>query len=102
MFQEKLKVSEQMETEEGISSPVSQNTTSSFLQKTNKKSVTVESPPTLRKKIWKDKSSSLNENIPTTKLLKILDQASTLREKVLIPYWNQHSKEISTKLWLPT
>ena len=65
-------------------------------------SVIAESQPPPKKKIWKDKLSILDVNILTTKSLKILDQALTLKEKVLTPFWIAHSKEISEKLWLPT
>ena len=65
-------------------------------------SAIAESQPPHKKKIWKDKLSILDVNILTTKSLKILDQALTLKEKVLTPFWTPHSKEISEKLWLPT
>ena len=65
-------------------------------------SVTVECPLPHKKKIWKDKLNISDINILTTKSLKILDQVLTLKEKVLTPFWTQHSKEISEKLWLPT
>jgi predicted site-specific integrase-resolvase len=57
-------------------------------------SVIAESQLPLKKKIWKDKLSILDVNILTTKSLKILDQALTLKEKVLTPFWTSHSKEI--------
>jgi len=65
-------------------------------------SVTVVSPRLLKKKTWIDKSNSSKENTLTTKLLKILDQVLTRKEKVLTPFWTQESKEMSKKLWLPT
>ena len=65
-------------------------------------SATAGSLLTPKKKIWKDKLSSSDLDTLTTKLLRILDQGSTLREKDLTPFWTQHSKEISEKLWLPT
>src|SRR3990167_5585384 len=64
-------------------------------------SVTVESPPPLKKRIWKDKLNSSEINTLTMKSLKILDQASTLKEKDLTPFWNQQSKELSEMLWSP-
>lgn len=66
------------------------------------KSVTVEYQLTHKKKIWKDKLSSLEMNTQHMKLLKILDQVSISKEKDLIPFWNMQSKETSKKLWLPT
>ena len=55
-----------------------------------------------KKKTWNLKSNSLNEHILTTKLLEILEVESTLKEKVLTPFWTLQSKVISQKLWLPT
>jgi IS605 OrfB family transposase len=66
------------------------------------RSVTVESQPDLKKKIWKGKSPSSNNSTQIMKLLKILDQASTQKEKVLTPFWTKQSEEISKRLWLPT
>ena len=68
----------------------------------NKESVTAESHPTGKRKIWNDKLSSSEINILTTQLLRTLDQALTSKEKVLTPFWTPQSKEISKKLWLPT
>ena len=65
-------------------------------------SATVESLPSRKKKIWKDKLPISEINIQTTKLLKILDQELISKEKVLTPFWTQQSKVISEKLWLPT
>jgi len=67
-----------------------------------KKSVTVESPRLRKKKIWRDKLSSSEISILLTKSSKILDRVSTLKEKVLTPFWTQQSKETSQRLWLPT
>ena len=72
------------------------------LQEQNKKYVTVESQLHHKKMILEDRFSFLNSIILTTQLSLILDQESTLKEKVLKPYWNLQSKEISNKLWLPT
>jgi IS605 OrfB family transposase len=55
-----------------------------------------------KNKIWKDKLSTSEIDILNTKLLQTLDQVSTSNEKDLTPFWNQQSKEISKKLWLPT
>ena len=66
------------------------------------KSATVESPLLRKKKIWRDKLDFSKENTLTTKLSKILDRVSTLKEKGLTPFWTQESKELSKKLWLPT
>ena len=55
-----------------------------------------------KKKIWKDKLTHSKINLSDTELLKILDQDLISKEKVLMPFWNQQSKEISKKLLLPT
>ena len=68
----------------------------------DKKSVIVECQQKAKKKIWKDKLSSSEPNILITKLCRILDQASILKEKRFKPFWTQESNEISKKLWLPT
>jgi IS605 OrfB family transposase len=68
----------------------------------NETSATVEYPHLDKEKTWKDKQNGLDPIILTTKLLETLDQASTLKEKDLTPYWTQQSKVISEKLWLPT
>lgn len=68
----------------------------------NVTSATVESQPVPKKKIWRDKSNTLEVNSQTMKLSEIMDQVSILKERVLTPFWNQHSRDISQKLWLPT
>ena len=65
-------------------------------------SVTAESQLLHKKKTWKDKFSSSELTTLNSKLLKILDLESTLKEKVLIPFWTPQSKAISEQLWLPT
>jgi len=104
IIKESLNVLEQKETTVDISCQMS---LLCQLKKDNNKttkeiSVIAEYQPLPKKKIWKDKLSILDVNILTTKSLKILDQALTLKEKVLTPFWTPHSKEISEKLWLPT
>jgi putative transposase len=60
------------------------------------------SPLTHKKKIWKDKLNISKESLEITKLSRILDQDSILREKVLTPFWNSHTEVKSKNLWLPT
>ena len=74
----------------------------SNLIKSESESAIVESQLQDKKKTWIDKFSFLNSTILTTQLYQIMDQESTSREKDLKPFWNQQSKEISKKLWLPT
>jgi IS605 OrfB family transposase len=96
----KLNVSEPSETIRDTSflaSLISNN-----LKEEKETSVTVGSPLTAKKKIWKDKSASSKKTIQITTLSEILDQVSTSKEKVLSPFWTAQSKEMSTKLWLPT
>ena len=98
---ENSRVSE-LEAGTGGSSNLKSSPNSKKKKRIRGKSVIAGSQPVPKNKIWKDKFSSSNKNIPITKLSKILDQASTLKEKVLTPFWTQESKEISKKLWLPT
>ena len=99
-------VQEQKEIIEDIESPIlSLNSQINLILNNLKQenvSAIVESQPLLKKKTWKDKFNSLQEPILTTKLLKTLDQVSTLKEKDLTPFWTLQSKEISKNLWLPT
>jgi len=48
------------------------------------------------------KLNSVKRNSLTTKLSKILQALLTGKEKGLLPFWTESSKEISKKLWLPT
>jgi putative transposase len=105
IIKESLNVLEQKETTVDISCQMSllcQLKKDNNNKTTKEISAIVESQPPHKKKIWKDKLSILDANILTMKSLKILDQALTLKEKVLTPFWTPHSKEISEKLWLPT
>ena len=101
---ESSNVFEQKEVIDGssemISSPTSQK--NKDLSSPKKISATAESLQPPKKKIWKDKLSSSDLNSLTTKLLGILDRESTLKEKVLTPFWTPQSKEMSKRLWLPT
>ena len=54
-----------------------------------------------KNQICKDKSISLRKNIPIMKLSQILDRDLTSNEKASEKYWNNYSKKISKKLWLP-
>ena len=77
-----------------------QNQKSNLLSK--KKSATQESLHLIKKKIWKDKSLSSVQNTQDTELLKTLVLDLISKEKVLTPFWNQLSEDISKKLLLPT
>ena len=67
-----------------------------------KKSYTQESQVQNKKKISVDKQISSKRFIPDTNSLQMLVQASITPEKDLKPFWNNSSKTISQKLWLPT
>lgn len=54
-----------------------------------------------KEKTWKDKSNYCPNSIQPIQLLETLVAESISKEKVLEPYWNKCSKEMSTKLWLP-
>lgn len=93
---EKSKVLEQMETIEDISSPIYYNKN----QKNNTSMLVSHHPG--KRRIWKNKLNTLENDIQIMNSLKILDQVLTLRGKDLKPFWTQQSKENSEKLWLPT
>jgi len=71
-------------------------------KKIQKSSAIVESLPTNKKMISKDKLHTCNNTSQKQKSSKILEVGSTLKEKDLTPYWNDYCKEISSGLWLPT
>jgi putative transposase len=70
-------------------------------KKKEKLSVMQESAPPIKEKTLKDKSCSSKKSIQKQKSTKILDQDSTGKDQVLIPFWNQYTKEISQQLWSP-
>lgn len=72
------------------------------LPKPKRKYVMLESQVQNNKEILKDKSKILETNSQTMKSSKMLDQVSTGKEKVLIPFWNKYTTKMSKKLWLPT
>lgn len=99
---EKLKVSDQMEQEDCIVPKILINS----LELQNQllivqQSVMPESVAIIKKKILKDKSNCCNQNIQMQKLSKISDQGLIGKERVLQPFWNQYTAEISTQLWSP-
>jgi putative transposase len=49
-----------------------------------------------------DKSPTCAESGPTRKSSKTSDRASTSKEMVCVPYWNEQCAERSSRLWLPT
>ena len=102
IFPVKLKVLEPKEDIEDSYFQISPQILKNQCVTKENQSATVESQPEVKKKIWKDKLSSSEINILTTKLSLIMDQGLTLKEKVLTPFWTPQSKEISQKLWLPT
>ena len=67
-----------------------------------RQSVTVEFRLQSKEMICKDKLNICNKSIQQPKLLKISDQVSTTKEKVLKPYWSDQCAEKSLNLWLPT
>lgn len=82
-----------------------QKTSKRYLEKNlpqEEQSCTQELVPTNKKKTSKGRKKPSKKNIPKENPCQISDQDSTGREKTLIPFWNQFSKEVSTKLWLPT
>jgi len=67
-----------------------------------RKSSTQESPLENNQKISNDNQDTSLHSIQTTTSLQTSVQGSTSREKDLKPFWNNSSKEISKRLWLPT
>lgn len=68
-------------------------------------SSTLESALESKKKTSRDKSNSSNKGFKSSKTIKssqtsVLD--STITDPDLKPFWNDSSKELSKKLWLPT
>ena len=72
------------------------------VQRLEEESVTLEYLQEARKTILQDRSSTLNLSSLSMKLLQTLEVDLTSRGKVLTPFWNQHIKEKSKRLWLPT
>lgn len=87
-------------TEQETSMPYSK--TPKQTKKRKSQSVMLESLQPIKKKICKDKLNSSEINTPTTKSSKTLDQDSTGKGKVSVPFWNKYTKALSKKLWLPT
>lgn len=63
---------------------------------------TPEYPLVHNKATLNDNLNSLNPDIQIIPSLKTLDLESTTKETGLEPFWNNCSKEMSKKLWLPT
>ena len=64
-------------------------------------SVIVESLREINREILNVKNNTLANDTQLIKSLRISDQVSTLRGKVLKPFWTSQSTEISKNLWLP-
>ncbi len=62
----------------------------------------VEFLPINKLQTWINKLNSVKKNSLTTRLSKILKALLTGKEKDLLPFWTESSREISQKLWLPT
>jgi len=104
---EKSTSSDHKEVEDCITKKMSSEFSDKHKPKIKLKTIEKESSmhvsvPRIKLKILKDKSNSYDPNIQTIKSLKISDQVSTGKEKVLKPFWNKYTKEISQKLWSPT
>ena len=63
---------------------------------------TVESAPTSKGKTSIGKSTILKSGTRKPKLSKTSARASTSNERDLGPYWTESTREISSRLWLPT
>lgn len=100
-MEEKLKMLEQQEEEDSIAnSPLK-----TFLVPKRpliEESVTPEFLHSTKRKISIDKSIILNENPQNKNIAKISDQDSISAEKILLPFWNESCKNLSSHLWLHT
>src|SRR5690606_34761023 len=63
---------------------------------------TQESPRITKKRTSRDKSTTSKQPILATNSSPILDRGSTTTEKASRGFWNEYTKELSMKLWLPT
>jgi len=103
LIKEQLNLQEQKEViNDTFVEKLFQNQEHLLLEKPVDTSATLEYHQLRKKKIWKDKLSTLEINTLNMKLSETLEAVSTLKEKVLTPFWTQQSKEMSEKLWLPT
>ena len=99
----KLDLSDQTIQEDFIIQQTSLNSLDVLKQSIPKKQFAMqESVPCIKKKILNDKLNSSNQNSQIQLSLKILDQDLTGKEKVLQPFWNPSTMEISKELWSPT
>ena len=71
------------------------------VQRKNKESATVESPPKAKKRISKGKSHTCNNSSQDTPLSQTSPLESTSNAKDCVPYWSSRARELSPKLWLP-
>ena len=67
-----------------------------------KRSVMQGSVQRSRKKISTGNVSTSSRNVQTTNSSRTLGQVSTGNARVLHPFWNNRTEEISRRLWLPT
>ncbi len=82
----------------------SKNTSKDSKKKSQQKkcqSVTAECQVMDKKKISKGKSTKCKKCFQTTKSLQTLDQGSTSKDQVYVPFWNSRLQETSNKLWCP-
>ena len=100
---EKLDASDQAGQvgESTTSKTLKKYSTSKKTSKKEKQSVMQESVVPIKKKIYKDKSSSLKTDSQKQKSSKTLEVVSIGKDKDLTPFWNESTKEMSRQLWLP-
>ena len=84
-----------------------QTTLTSFLVPKNSVSpnlrfVMTESAQSTKKETSKDSCKTLGKHTLSMRLSQKLPQESTGQGRSLTPFWTEHSKELSQKLWLPT
>lgn len=101
---EKSNLSDQMGQKDFTINPISSISLESKKNNPKKENLSVMQGSALpiKEKTLKDKSNTSKKSSQKQKSTKTLDQGSTGKDKVLSPFWNQYTKEISPLLWSPT
>ena len=102
LLKEKSGVVEPSEETTSTTNTTSTQTSSQTTPSKKRKLSTQESPRNIKRKILKDKSKTYNDNTQTISSSKTSPQESIGTGKVLKPFWNKRSKELSVKSSYPT
>ena len=106
---ESYELYERLETSDSTVQPMSiecsddkKNKEKQSNNKKRRKSSTQESLRITKKRTSRDKSTTSKQHTRTTNSSPISDPDSTTTEKASRGFWNEYTKELSMKLWLPT